>query len=97
MKCLGLHNKAMAEVHLGHKPTGPKEEEEGGGGGGGGGEEEEMLATSLQKDRAAKLLNTLQQNGDITCLKSCPLSYCSEMMWHLFASNLFYFLSPVIK
>jgi hypothetical protein len=28
MKCLGLHNKPMAEVHLGHMLTGPKEEEE---------------------------------------------------------------------
>jgi hypothetical protein len=28
MKCLGLHNKPTAEVHLGHKLTGPKEEEE---------------------------------------------------------------------
>jgi hypothetical protein len=31
MKCLGLHNKPKAEVHPGHKLTGPKEEEEGGG------------------------------------------------------------------
>jgi hypothetical protein len=29
MKCLGLHNKPKAEVHPGHKLTGPKEEEEG--------------------------------------------------------------------
>jgi hypothetical protein len=28
MKCLGLHNKPTAEVHLGHMLTGPKEEEE---------------------------------------------------------------------
>jgi hypothetical protein len=28
MKCLGLHNKPMAEVHPGHMLTGPKEEEE---------------------------------------------------------------------
>jgi hypothetical protein len=28
MKCLGLHNKPTAEVHPGHKLTGPKEEEE---------------------------------------------------------------------
>jgi hypothetical protein len=28
MECLGLHNKPKAEVHLGHKLTGPKEEEE---------------------------------------------------------------------
>jgi hypothetical protein len=28
MKCLGLHNKPKAEVHPGHKTTGPKEEEE---------------------------------------------------------------------
>jgi hypothetical protein len=28
MKCLGLHNKPKAEVHPGHKLTGPKEEEE---------------------------------------------------------------------
>jgi hypothetical protein len=27
MKCLGLHNKPTAEVHLGHVLTGPKEEE----------------------------------------------------------------------
>jgi hypothetical protein len=27
MKCLGLHNKPTAEVHLGHKLMGPKEEE----------------------------------------------------------------------
>jgi hypothetical protein len=27
MKCLGLHNKPTAEVHLGHMLTGPKEEE----------------------------------------------------------------------
>jgi hypothetical protein len=25
MECLGLHNKPKAEVHLGHKLTGPKE------------------------------------------------------------------------
>jgi hypothetical protein len=37
MKCLELHNKPTAEVHPGHKLTGPKEEEEGGRGGGGGG------------------------------------------------------------
>jgi hypothetical protein len=37
MECLGLHNKPKAEVHPGHKLTGPKEEEGGGGGGGGGG------------------------------------------------------------
>jgi hypothetical protein len=29
MEYLGLHNKPKAEVHLGHKLTGPKEEEEG--------------------------------------------------------------------
>jgi hypothetical protein len=34
MECLGLHNKPTAEVHPGHKLTGPKEEEE---------EEEEVL------------------------------------------------------
>jgi hypothetical protein len=28
MECLGLHNKPTAEVHQGHKLTGPKEEEE---------------------------------------------------------------------
>jgi hypothetical protein len=28
MECLELHNKPKAEVHLGHKLTGPKEEEE---------------------------------------------------------------------
>jgi hypothetical protein len=28
MKCLGLHNKPMAEVHLGHMLMAPKEEEE---------------------------------------------------------------------
>jgi hypothetical protein len=28
MKCLGLHNKPKAEVHSGHKLTGPKEKEE---------------------------------------------------------------------
>jgi hypothetical protein len=28
MKCLGLHNKPTAEVHLGHMLTGLKEEEE---------------------------------------------------------------------
>jgi hypothetical protein len=28
MECLGLHNKPKAEVHLGHKLTGPQEEEE---------------------------------------------------------------------
>jgi hypothetical protein len=28
MESLGLHNKPKAEVHLGHKLTGPKEEEE---------------------------------------------------------------------
>jgi hypothetical protein len=28
MECLGQHNKPKAEVHLGHKLTGPKEEEE---------------------------------------------------------------------
>jgi hypothetical protein len=28
MKCLGLHNKPTAEVHPGHKLTGPKVEEE---------------------------------------------------------------------
>ena len=28
MKCLGLHNKPMAEVHPGHMLTGPNEEEE---------------------------------------------------------------------
>jgi hypothetical protein len=28
MECLGLHNKLKAEVHRGHKLTGPKEEEE---------------------------------------------------------------------
>jgi hypothetical protein len=28
MECLGLHNKPKAEVHPGHKLTGPKEEEE---------------------------------------------------------------------
>jgi hypothetical protein len=27
MECLGLHNKPKAEVHLGHKLTGPKEVE----------------------------------------------------------------------
>jgi hypothetical protein len=27
MECLGLHNKPKAEVHPGHKLTGPKEEE----------------------------------------------------------------------
>jgi hypothetical protein len=26
MECLGLHNKPKAEVHPGHKLTGPKEE-----------------------------------------------------------------------
>jgi hypothetical protein len=41
LEYLGLHNKPKAEVHLGHKLTGPKEEERGGGGGGGGGGEEE--------------------------------------------------------
>jgi hypothetical protein len=28
MECLGLHNKPKAEMHPGHKLTGPKEEEE---------------------------------------------------------------------
>jgi hypothetical protein len=28
MECLRLHNKPKAEVHPGHKLTGPKEEEE---------------------------------------------------------------------
>jgi hypothetical protein len=28
MECLGLHNKPKAEVHPGHKLTGPKEKEE---------------------------------------------------------------------
>jgi hypothetical protein len=28
MESLGLHNKPKAEVHPGHKLTGPKEEEE---------------------------------------------------------------------
>jgi hypothetical protein len=28
MKCLGLHNKPTAEMHLRHVLTGPKEEEE---------------------------------------------------------------------
>jgi hypothetical protein len=28
MECLGLHNKPKAEVHPGHKLTGPKKEEE---------------------------------------------------------------------
>jgi hypothetical protein len=28
MVCLGLHNKPKAEVHPGHKLTGPKEKEE---------------------------------------------------------------------
>jgi hypothetical protein len=28
MECLGLHNKPKAEVHPGHKMTGPKKEEE---------------------------------------------------------------------
>jgi hypothetical protein len=28
MECLWLHNKPKAEVHPGHKLTGPKEEEE---------------------------------------------------------------------
>jgi hypothetical protein len=28
MECLGLQNKPKAEVHPGHKLTGPKEEEE---------------------------------------------------------------------
>jgi hypothetical protein len=28
MECLGLHIKPKAEVHPGHKLTGPKEEEE---------------------------------------------------------------------
>jgi hypothetical protein len=28
MECLGLHTKPKAEVHPGHKLTGPKEEEE---------------------------------------------------------------------
>jgi hypothetical protein len=28
MECLGLHNKPTAEVHPGHKLTGPKEEDE---------------------------------------------------------------------
>jgi hypothetical protein len=28
MECLGLNNKPKAEVHPGHKLTGPKEEEE---------------------------------------------------------------------
>jgi hypothetical protein len=28
MKCLGLHNKPMAEVHPGHMLTGPKKEED---------------------------------------------------------------------
>jgi hypothetical protein len=32
MECLGLHNKPKAEVHPGHKLTGPKEEEEEEGG-----------------------------------------------------------------
>jgi hypothetical protein len=40
MECLGLHNPTKAEVHPGHKLTGPAEEEGGGGGGGG----EEMLS-----------------------------------------------------
>jgi hypothetical protein len=51
MKCLGLHNKPTAEVHPGHKLTGPKEEEEEEeeeeGGGGGGGEEEEVRASAV--------------------------------------------------
>jgi hypothetical protein len=34
LQYLGLHNKSKAEVHLGHKLTGPKEEKEEGGGGG---------------------------------------------------------------
>jgi hypothetical protein len=28
MECLGLHNKPKAEVHPGHKLTGPQEDEE---------------------------------------------------------------------
>jgi hypothetical protein len=28
MECLGLHSKPKAEVHPGHKLTGPEEEEE---------------------------------------------------------------------
>ena len=27
MECLGLHNKPQAEVHPGHRLTGPEEEE----------------------------------------------------------------------
>jgi hypothetical protein len=38
MECLGLHNKPKAEVHLGHKLTGPKEEEE---------EEEELNSVQM--------------------------------------------------
>jgi hypothetical protein len=30
MECLGLYNKPKANVHPGHKLTGPKEEEENG-------------------------------------------------------------------
>jgi hypothetical protein len=37
MECLGLQNKPKAEVHPGHKLTGPKEEEE----------EEEILPVKL--------------------------------------------------
>jgi hypothetical protein len=50
MKCLGLHNKPTAEVHLGYKLTGPKKEEgeeEVDGGGGGEEEEEESLISQI--------------------------------------------------
>jgi hypothetical protein len=45
MECLGLHNKPTAEVHPGHKLTGPKEEEE---------EEEECTVSGLLGGTAEK-------------------------------------------
>jgi hypothetical protein len=52
MKCLGLHNKPKAEMHPGHKLTGPKEEEE---------EEEEKEITHSYAPQSVGLLWTSGQ------------------------------------
>jgi hypothetical protein len=59
MEYLGSYNKPKAEVHLGHKLTGPKEEEEGGGGGGEEEEEEEPATDWLGDWVSHKTSSTL--------------------------------------
>ena len=53
-ECLGLYNKLKAEVHPGHKLTGPKEEEE---------EEEEVRGWGMGRDSSVSIATWIGLGG----------------------------------